>query len=195
MRKLIVNEWMTLDGVVQAPGTAGEDPSGGFAHGGWHQPYFDDLARQWVLGYISGAGGYLLGRRTYEIFAAHWPDASPEEAILAEPLNSLPKHVVSSTLAGPLRWQNSSLVRGDIPAAVQALKQGSGGDLRVLGSTELVPLLLAHGLVDELQLMIDPVLAGGGKRLFGADGALRSLSLVSSRATSTGAILATYAPK
>jgi dihydrofolate reductase len=194
MRKLIVNEWMTLDGVVQAPGTVDEDPSGGFTHGGWHQPYFDDTARKWVLGYITGAGGYLLGRRTYEIFAAHWPDAPPEEGILAEPLNSLPKHVVSSTLAGPLRWQNSALVQGDIPAAVQALKQGSGGDLHVLGSTELVPLLLAHGLVDELRLMIDPVLAGGGKRLFGADGVLRPLGLVSSQVTSTGAILATYAP-
>jgi dihydrofolate reductase len=195
MRKLMVNEWMTLDGVVQAPGAAGEDPSGGFAHGGWHQPYFDDLARQWVLGYIAGAGAYLLGRRTYEIFAAHWPDASPAEAILAEPLNSRPKHVVSSTLAGPLRWQNSSLVQGDIPAAVQELKQAGGGDLHVLGSTVLVPLLLAHGLVDELQLMIDPVLAGGGKRLFGAGGVLRPLSLVSSQVTSTGAILATYAPR
>jgi dihydrofolate reductase len=194
MRKLIVNEWMTLDGVVQAPGATGEDPSGGFSHGGWHQPYFDGLARQWVLDYLTGAGGYLLGRRTYEIFAAHWLDAPPQEGILADPLNSRPKHVVSSTLAGPLRWQNSSLVQGDIPAAVQALKQGSGGDLHVLGSTELVPLLLAHGLVDELQLMIDPVLAGGGKRLFGADGALRPLSLVSSQVTSTGAILATYAP-
>jgi dihydrofolate reductase len=194
MRKLIVNEWMTLDGVVQAPGAADEDSAGGFAHGGWHQSYFDDTARKWVLGYITGAGGYLLGRRTYEIFAAHWSAAPPEEQILAGPLNRLPKYVVSATAAEPLGWQNSSIISGDVAAGVRALKQQDGADLHVMGSTELVPLLLGHGLVDELQLMIDPVVAGGGKRLFGADGVLRPLRLASSEVTSTGAILVTYVP-
>ena len=195
MRRVIVNEFMSLDGVAQAPGGADEDPSGGFAHGGWHMQYMEDeLARGWVLESIVQAGGFLLGRRTYEIFAAYWPNASEEEQVIAEPLNSKPKYVASTTLTEPLEWQNSTLVEGDVATAVRALKQDDAGDLHVIGSTELVGTLIEHDLVDELRLMIDPVVLGGGKRIFRDDGLLRQLRLVDGQVTGTGAILARYAP-
>ena len=193
MRKVIANEWMTLDGVVQAPGYADEDVTGGFGHGGWHTRYFDDLSMNWVIENVRGAGGYLLGRGTYEIFAAHWPEAPEEQHVLAEPLNALPKYVASTTLDEPLGWQNSRLLRGDIGAAVRALKAEGGKDLHVIGSPGLVQTLMALGLLDELRLMIDPLVVGGGKRLFRDDGALRSLRLADSQVTGTGAIIATYA--
>jgi dihydrofolate reductase len=195
MRKLIVNEWMTLDGVVQAPSTADEDTTGGFDRGGWHPRYFDDVALKWVVDNVTRAGGYVLGRRTYEVFAAHWPNASAEEQALAEPLNTRPKYVASTTLTEPLAWQNSTQLRGDIGATVAALKQESGADLYVIGSTKLVETLIEHHLVDEFRLMIDPVVVGGGgKRIFRDAAAPMPLRLVSSQVTATGAILATYAP-
>jgi dihydrofolate reductase len=195
MRKVIVNEFLTLDGGAQAPGGAEEDTDGGFAHGGWHMQYMEDEpTQQWVLESIVEAGGFLLGRRTYEIFAAFWPNAPEEEQVVAEPLNSKPKYVVSTTLAGPLDWENSTLLKGEMADAVAALKQEHGGDLHVIGSTELVRTLIAHGLVDELRLMIDPVVVGGAKRIFPDDGELRPLRLVDGQVTSKGAILATYAP-
>lgn len=104
MRKVIVNEWMSLDGVIQAPGGDREDTDGGFAHGGWHMAYMDDMARKWVLDYLTDAGGFLLGRRTYEIFAAYWPTASEEEQVVAQPLNTRPKFVATTTLSEPLDW-------------------------------------------------------------------------------------------
>jgi dihydrofolate reductase len=195
MRKVIVNEFMSLDGVAQAPGGAEEDTSGGFAHGGWHMRYMEDeLARRWVLESIVQAGGFLLGRRTYEIFATYWPTAPEEEQVIAEPLNRKPKYVASTTLTEPLDWQNSTLLEGDVATAVAALKEGDGGDLHVIGSTELLQTLIEHELVDELRVMLDPVLLGGGKRIFRDDGLLRPLRLVDGQVTSTGAILATYAP-
>ena len=194
MRKVIVNEFMTLDGVAQAPGAADEDTSGGFTHGGWHIRHADDeLAQRWVLQNIVQAGGFLLGRRTYEIFASYWPKAPAEQQVVAEPLNSKPKFVASRTLSAPLDWRNSTLLAGDAVQAVGALKREDGGDLHVIGSTELVHTLIEHDLVDELRLVIDPVIVGGGKRLFGEDGLLRALRLADSQVTSTGAILATYA--
>jgi len=194
MRKVIVNEFISLDGVAQAPGGADEDTSGGFAHGGWHMRYMEDeLAQQWVLASIVEAGGFLLGRRTFEIFAAYWPTAPEEEQVIAEPLNTKPKHVASRTLSEPLGWENSALLEGDVAEAVAALKQEDGGDLHVIGSTELVQALLEHDLVDELRLMTDPVVLGGGKRIFRDDGALKPLRLVEHQVTTTGATLATYA--
>jgi dihydrofolate reductase len=193
MRKVIVNEWMTLDGVVQAPGAADEDTSGGFEHGGWHLQYFDDLSRNWVVENLTAAGGFLLGRRTYESFAGHWPNASEEEQAIAEPLNTRPKYVASTTLTDPLEWQNSTVLQGDIAEAVVALKQDDGGNLYVLGSTELVRTLIDHDLVDEFRVMIDPLVVGGGKRIFRDDGKLAPLRLMESQVTTTGAILATYA--
>jgi dihydrofolate reductase len=194
MRKVIVNEWMTLDGVVQAPSYADEDTSGGFAHGGWHQRYFDDISMKWVVENVAAAGGFLLGRRTYEVFAAYWPNAPAEEQELAQPLNTRPKYVASTTLTEPLVWQNATVLPSDVAAAVGALKQEDGADLHVIGSTALVQTLIEHDLVDEFRVMIDPVVVGGGKRIFRDDGVLRPLRLVDSQVKTTGAILATYAP-
>jgi dihydrofolate reductase len=195
MGKLIVQEWMTLDGVVQAPGAADEDPSGGFSHGGWSLPYFDEVAMKWAVENVAAASGYLLGRRTYEVFAAHWPTASEAEQPLAEPLNTKPKYVASTTLSEPLEWRNSTVLEGDVAGAVAALKQQEdGGDLLVIGSPQLVQTLVGQDLVDEFRVMIDPLVVGGGKRLFGDDGALRRLRLLDSQVTTTGAILATWAP-
>lgn len=194
MRKVIVSEWMTLNGVVQSPSGPGEDPSGGFEHGGWHMPFADETFMKWVVGTVTSAGAYLFGRRTYEIFAAHWPNASAEEQVLAVPLGTRPKYLASATLTEPLGWQNSTLLQGDVAQAVAALKREEGGDLLVVGSTELVRTLIEHDLVDEFRLIIDPVIVGGGKRLFDDDGALRRLRLVDSQVTGTGAIIATYAP-
>ncbi|MDX6481429.1 MAG: hypothetical protein QOG85_1939 [Gaiellaceae bacterium] len=190
MRKVIVNEFLALDGTAQAPGGADEDTSGGFAHGGWHWPYGSDDGVEKVIG---GAGGFILGRRTYELFAGYWPtaDAAPE---FAEWMNTKPKHVASTTLSGPLEWENSTLLEGPLPDAIAALKEQDGGDLLVIGSTVLVHSLIAHGLVDEFRLMIDPVLVGGGKRVFPDDGELRPLRLVDHEVTATGTIIATYAP-
>jgi dihydrofolate reductase len=194
MRKVIVNEFMSLDGVVQAPGGADEDTSGGFAHGGWHLRYFDDVSQKWVLDSIVEAGAFLLGRRTYEIFAAYWPNAPEEEQLIAEPLNTKPKYVASTTLSEPLEWQNSTLLQGDVAEAVAALKQEDGADVHVIGSAQLVGTLIERDLVDEYRLMIDPLVLGGGKRIFRDDGTLRPLRLVEGQVTSTGAILATCAP-
>jgi dihydrofolate reductase len=193
MRRVIANEWMTLDGVVQAPSYSDEDTTGGFQHGGWHSRYFDDLSMSWVIENVSNAGGFLLGRGTYEMFAAHWPNASEQEQALARPLNTLPKYVASTTLAEPLGWQNSTLLQGDVGEAVRALKAEEGEDLHAIGSPALVQTLLERDLVDEFQLMIDPLIVGGGKRLFRGDGELRQLRLVSSQVTTTGAMIATYA--
>jgi dihydrofolate reductase len=194
MRKVIANEFMSLDGVVQAPGGAEEDTSGGFEHGGWHMRYFDDLSQKWVLENIVAAGGFLLGRRTYEIFAAYWPQAPEEEQVIAQPLNTKPKYVASTTLTEPLEWQNSTVLQGDVAEAAAALKHEDGADVHVIGSAELVRTLIEQGLVDEFRLMIDPVMLGGGKRIFRDDGSLRPLRLVHGEVTTTGANLATYAP-
>jgi dihydrofolate reductase len=193
MRRLIVQEWMTLDGVVQAPGAEDEDTSGGFKHGGWHLRYFDDASMAWVLDNLTEAGGFLLGRRTYEAFASHWPDASEEEQPLARPLNTKPKYVATRTLTDPLAWGHSTTLKGDVAEAVAGLKQENGGDLLVIGSTALVRTLIEYDLIDEYRLMIDPLVLGGGKRIFPDGGVGRPLRLVDSQVTTTGAIVATYA--
>lgn len=195
MRTLIVNEWMTLDGVVQAPMEAEEDTSGGFRHGGWHMPYTDEAFMAWMEKGLNDTDAFLLGRRTYEGFAAHWPNAPDEEQPVARPLNERPKFVASTTLDEPLQWQNSTLLHGDVADAVREVKDGGTGNLRVIGSTQLVQTLIANDLVDEYQFIIDPVTVGGGKRIFPDDGALRALVLVDSEVTSTGATIVTYAAK
>ncbi|HYY80309.1 MAG TPA: dihydrofolate reductase family protein [Actinomycetes bacterium] len=194
MPKVIVQAWTTVDGVAQAPGDPGEDTSGGFRHGGWSLPYFDEAAMKWTVDNLTAAGGYLLGRRTWEGFAGHWPNASDEEQPLAEPLNTRPKYVATTTLSDPLGWQSSTVLRGDVAEAVAALKRGDGGDLLVIGSIGLVRTLVEHELVDEFRVMVDPLLVGGGKRLFPDDGVRRPLRLVDSQVTGTGAILATWVP-
>ncbi|HEX9124339.1 MAG TPA: dihydrofolate reductase family protein [Actinomycetota bacterium] len=193
MRKVIVNEFISLDGVVQAPGGAEEDTDGGFKHGGWHMPYMDEIAQAWVLRGMAEMGGLILGRTTYEIFAGYWPTAPEEEQVVAEPLNSVPKYVASTTLTEPLGWQSSSLLKADIAEAVAELKQGDGKDLHVIGSSRLVQTLADHDLVDEYRLMIDPLVLGEGKRLFRDGGPSKAWRLLTSEVTTTGAILATYA--
>jgi dihydrofolate reductase len=191
MRKVIVNEFLTLDGTAQAPGGPEEDTSGGFQHGGWHMQYGSGSG---VTKLIGDAGGFLLGRRTYEIFAGYWPNAPEDVQEIAVPMNTKPKYIASSTLTDPLEWQNSTVLPGALPEAVAALKEEEGGDLLVIGSTALVQSLIQHGLVDELRVMISPVLVGGGKRIFPDDGALRPLRLVDHEVTGSGSLIATYAP-
>lgn len=193
MRKLIADEWLSLDGVAQAPSYPDEDNDDGFSHGGWHTRYLDDMSMSWVIGNIASAGAYVFGRRTYDVFAAHWPSASDEEEVLAQPLNHRPKHVASRTLTGPLEWQNSQLLGDDVPTAVAALKQADGDDLHLIGSTQLLQTLIEHDLIDEYRLMIDPVILGSGKRLFRNHDQLHCLRLLETQVTPTGAILATYA--
>jgi dihydrofolate reductase len=191
MRKVIVNEFLTLDGTAQAGGGPNEDTSGGFQHGGWHMPYGAEDGMEKLIG---EAGGFLLGRRTYELFAGYWPNAPEAAQEFAEPMNTKPKHVASRTRTGLLEWQNSTVLPGALPEAVAALKEEDGAYLLVIGSTVLVQSLIQHGLVDEFRLMIDPVLVGSGKRIFPDDGALRPLRLLDHEVTSTGTIIATYAP-
>jgi dihydrofolate reductase len=193
MRKVSVTEFLSLDGVMQGPGDPDEDRSGGFAHGGWHLPYVDDVFMKSATEGMAETGGFLFGRKTYEIMAAHWP-LQPDSDPFAAVLNGLPKYVASTTLREPLEWKGSSLLQGDVPAAVGELKEQPGGALVVLGSGELVRTLLDHDLVDELQLMIDPILLGSGKRLFPEAGPKRPLRLVSSITSSTGVLITTYTP-
>lgn len=194
MRKVVVDEFMSLDGVSQAPGGPEEDPSGGFRHGGWQLQYErgDDTPGNWALDNIAEAGGFLLGRRTWELFAAYWPNAPEEMQAIAEPLNTKPKYVASRTLTEPLDWENSTVLEGELEDSVGALKQEDGGDVHVIGSTELVRALLERGLVDELRLVIYPISLGGGKRIFQSDGVRMDWSLVESRVAG-GVIVATYA--
>ena len=192
MGKVVALEFMSLDGVVQAPIYEDEDTSNAFRHGGWHRPYLDERSMQWVIENVTGAAGYLFGRGTYERFAAYWPHAPEEEQPLARPLNTRPKYVVSTTLEEPLPWQNSRLLRGDAAGAVADLKREKG-DLLAIGTPMLVQTLLTHDLVDELHVMLDPIILGGGKRFFRDDGICRRFALVTSEVTSTGAILATWA--
>jgi dihydrofolate reductase len=193
MRKLIVDEWLTLDGVAQAPGEPDEDTTGGFAHGGWHMPYVDPDFQQWMLDNLTSAGGFVLGRRTYEGFASHWPNASKEEQPIAGPLNKAPKYVATRTLQDPLEWQNSTVLNGDLSKSINALKGKDGGDLHVLGSLNLVRSLLERDLVDEFRMIIDPVVVGGGKAVFTDDGRRRPMRLVDSKITTKGSIIASYA--
>lgn len=189
MRELIVAAFMTLDGVVQAPGGPDEDPSGGFAHGGWAVPYWDDAIGEAMDAGIAAPFDLLLGRRTYEIFAAHWPHAGDEP--MARALNGAVKHVASRSLAR-LEWRNARLIEGDVAEAVARLKQQDGPQIQVHGSGELVQTLLGAGLVDELRLCTFPLLLGSGKRLFAGGTVPAALRLVASRVSTTGVVLGTY---
>ncbi len=191
MRKIIVSEFVTLDGVYQAPGDANEDRSGGFDLGGWQMPYFDDAAGAAINDLFALTGAILLGRRTYEIFAAFWP-TQPDEDPFAALINRLPKHVASTTLKAPLSWSTATLLEGNVVDAVHALKEEPGGDIQVIGSGNLVQTLLKTDLVDELRLMIHPLLAGGGKRLFQEGLPSTRFRLRASSTSSTGVLIATY---
>jgi dihydrofolate reductase len=192
MRKLIVIEFLTLDGVMQAPGGQDEDRSGGFEHGGWQQPYFDDVFGEAVITGLAEAGGFLLGRRTWEIFAAYWPTAPVEERDVADPLNNLPKYVASRTLSEPLAWNNSTLIAGDLAEGVRRLKSESGKDLHLFGSGDLMQTLMGDDLIDEYRLMIHPVVLGSGTRLFREGNPCRPLALTDSKTSTTGVLITTY---
>jgi dihydrofolate reductase len=193
MRKLTVSEFVSLDGVMQAPGGADEDTEGGFRHGGWQMGYFDDVAGERIGASMAQTGAFLLGRRTYEIFASYWPTQSDDDPF-AKILNGLPKYVASTTLGEPLAWQNSTLLQGDVAKAVAELKEGEGGNIVVLGSGGLVQTLYENDLVDEYALMIHPIVLGSGKKLF-RDVPRKPLKLADSVTTSTGVVMATYMPE
>src|SRR3954451_14495895 len=189
MRELIVNTFMTLDGVMQAPGGPEEDTSGGFTHGGWSFGYFDDEVGQ-SMGEIMGRPfDLVLGRKTYEIFASYWPHQT--DSFAAKPLNEATKHVASTTLRD-LEWQNSQLIEPDVPSGVRALKEQDGPELQVHGSANLIQTLLAHELVDAFNLKIYPLVLGTGKRLFDGGTVPAGFEVVSSRVSPTGVVMATY---
>jgi dihydrofolate reductase len=192
MGRITVINHVTLDGVMQAPARPDEDRSGGFEHGGWALPYGDAVMAEFMGKGMAGGGALLFGRRTYEDFAAVWPqrEGDPISALL----NERQKYVVSTTLHEPLRWVNSTLLQGDVAAAVAGLKEDPGDDLAVLGSGELVRSLMRHGLVDEYVLTIHPLILGTGRRLFAGDGPSVALRLVETKPTTTGVIIAVYRP-
>jgi len=191
VRKLVVGAFVSLDGVMQAPGGPDEDPTGGFEYGGWTFPYWDAVMGEAMAESFARPFDLLLGRRTYDIFAAHWPFTSEEPAAL---FNGTTKYVATSSTE-PLAWANSVRLEGDVPDAVARLKQQDGPDLLTQGSSVLVRSLLAKGLVDELNLLVFPVLLGRGKTLFGEETMPGELELVASRTATTGVIISRYRPK
>ena len=190
MSKLVVTESVSVDGVMQAPGGPSEDTDDGFAHGGWVAPHFDDEMGGLAVEGALRPEALLLGRRTYEIFAAHWPRVTGDDPIAVK-LNAMPKYVASRTLEA-VEWNNSTLLSGDAAETVADLKEGPGGEIRVYGSGNLVQTLLANDLVDELVLWVFPVLLGEGKRLFGEGTRPAGLELAEARTSSTGVALHTY---
>lgn len=192
---LVLSDFMSLDGVVQAPGGPDEDRDGGFAHGGWSMPYFDDE----VLGgrideLMATTAGLLFGRRTYQAMAGAWPERAGDP--FADRMNALPKYVASTTLRPEdLTWHNSQLLPpDDVLGAIGRLRGIGDGSLQVMGSATLARHLIEHDLVDEYRLMLEPVLLGGGKRIFPDDGAHRGMELVGVTTSPTGVLLCTYRP-
>jgi dihydrofolate reductase len=191
MRKLIVLSFITLDGVMQAPGGPEEDPTGGFKYGGWVAGYFDDFLGKLMEKQMNKPFNLLLGRRTYEIFAAHWPYVKTDEDPFAASMNKAKKYVASKTLK-KLDWSNSELIKGDVAKEVKKLKEQDGPDIQVHGSGNLIQTLLKHDLVDELWLKIFPITLGRGKHLF-AEGTIPvGFKLLESETLPAGVIIATY---
>jgi dihydrofolate reductase len=192
MRKLIASTFVSLDGVVQAPGGLDEDPTQGFALGGWTFPYWDEVMGQSMSGFDGNDRELVLGRKTYEIFEAHWP-YQPAEDPTAKSLNAAKKHVASRTLK-TLSWNNSSLLSGDVIAAISALKSQNGHDLQMIGSGNLIQTLQAAALIDEYNVWIFPVVLGRGKRLFETTAKPSAMRLMTSQVSTTGVLLTTYVP-
>ena len=191
MRRLTANTFLTLDGVMQAPGGPKEDTEGGFAQGGWSVNYWDDRMGELMGEVMAGPFALVLGRRTYDIFAGHWPHAGDDPA--AKPLNEATKHVASRGRP-ELAWSNSQLIEGDAAEGVAALKREDGPELQVHGSANLLQTLVRHNLVDRYRLWVFPVVIGSGKRLF-ADGTVPAgLRLVESTVSTTGVVIGTYEP-
>ena len=191
MRRLIVSTFLTLDGVMQAPGGPGEDDDDGFAHGGWSVNHWDGQMADVMTEAMRVPFDLVLGRKTYDIFAAYWPHASEEDG--AKPLNDATKYVASRGHP-TLDWSESVLIGGDAAAGIAALKQEEGPELQVHGSGNLIQTLMAHRLVDEYRLWVFPLVLGSGKRLF-ADGTIpAALRLVESTVSTTGVVIGTYEP-
>lgn len=191
MRKLVVGTFVTLDGVMQAPGGPDEDRDGGFQHGGWLVPYFDEAFLGSMTEWAKRAGAFLLGRKTYDMFAASWPQSTDPADEIATALNSRPKYVASRTL-DRVTWNNSHLLQGDLAEAVAKLKAEEGGEIQVHGSSQLLQTLFQHDLVDSLRIWQFPVVLGTGKRLFGEGAIPRAFRLVDTQQTATGAVLHVY---
>ena len=186
MPKIIVNAFLTLDGVMQAPGGPDEDPEGGFSHGGWQAPYDDDVVGRLVIEGFADADGFLLGRRTYDIFANYWPKVTDPNNPIATALNARPKYVLSRNLER-VTWNNSNLIKGDVVAELRRLRQQPGRTLHTWGSADALQTLLTNDLIDEYRLFIYPVVLGSGKRLFGSGTVPMALKQVESVTTSKGA--------
>jgi len=193
MRRLIASTMVSLDGVLQAPGGPEEDPTAGFALGGWSFPFWDDAPDRDMRGLDGKDRELLLGRKTYEIFEAYWPYQSADNPI-AQTLNAAKKHVASRTLNKPLQWSNSTLLPGDVIAAVRALKAEAGLDLQIIGSGNLIQSLQAASLIDEYNVWTFPVVLGRGKRLFEAGAKPGALRLAASQTSATGVVMSTYLP-
>ena len=189
MRELIVNTFVTLDGVMQAPGGPEEDPESGFEHGGWSFGYWDEQMQNRMGELMGKPFDLVLGRKTYEIFAAYWPHNADQPG--AEPLNKATKHVASTTLK-ELDWENSQLIEGDVPDGIRALKEQDGPELQIHGSSNLIQTLLANDLIDEFRVLIFPLVLGRGKRLFDGGTVPAGLEVTSSEVSSTGVVMATY---
>ncbi len=192
MRRIVVFNNLSLDGVMQAPARPDEDRRGGFEHGGWAMPYADPVMGKMAAESMSTTGALLLGRRTYADFYAVWPNRTDNP--FTDVLNNTQKYVASRTLHEPLEWQNSTLFEGDAADAVARLKEEPGKDIVVLGSGELLQSLMRRNLVDEYVLQIHPLILGSGRRLFTDGGVCRTLRLVDTRTTTTGVLIATYQP-
>ncbi len=193
--RIVVSQFMSLDGVVQAPGAPDEDTDGGFQHGGWSMPFFDpDAMGSAIDEVMQETEALLFGRRTWQVMAAAWPGRAGDP--FADRMNEIPKYVVSSTLsAGDLHWNNSTLLPADdVVGAVQELRAREGAAIQVMGSASLATTLVANDLVDEYRLMIEPILLGGGKRVFPDDAQARPLELVSVTPAGTGVLVCTYRP-
>lgn len=194
MSEVIVINSVTVDGVLQGPGRAEEDTRGGFTLGGWAAPAMNDEIQGAVNARVAQAGGLrlLLGRRSYEKMLGYW---NTQDHPFKDGLNNAPKYVASTTLREPAPWPNTTLLGGDVPSAVAALKRRPDNDLVIMGSGELIQTLMRHDLIDEFMLLIHPRVLGRGRRLFPDGGAPVSLRLVSARGTSTGALIAVYQPQ
>jgi len=191
--QLTVTTFLSVDGVYQGPGGPDEDRSGGFDRGGWLVPHFDDATGAFMTDVFSRVDAFLLGRRTYDIFAAFWPTAADPNDPVANPLNNRPKYVASTTLKDP-QWANTSVLEGDLATAVRELKSLDGRELQVHGSGVLVRYLLDHDLVDRLNLLVFPVIVGAGRRLFPDQGIATGLALDETKTTPSGVTISVYHP-